>query len=148
MQQEATSVPVSIICVITIVEVAGRIITRSLLNPITTTPNHVPPSCTETDQIQPFMLTAFLVEASVSEPHTSMKYCVFSLDHTVCSLYCKHTILKLWINTPPCNQRRIVNKDGVHSRTYTFNGYSDGASNRDGRVLICPCHQFINDYTE
>ena len=106
MQQEATSVPVSIICVITIVEeVAGRIITRSLLNPITTTPNHAPPSCTETDQIQPFMLTAFLVEASVSESHTSVKHCVFSLDHTVCSLYCKHTILKLWINNPPRKSR-------------------------------------------
>ena len=65
MQQETTSVPVSIICVITIVEeVAGRI-SQDHCSIVyeTTTPKHTPPSCTETDQIQPFMLTAFLVEA-------------------------------------------------------------------------------------
>jgi len=29
-----------------------------------------------------------------------------------------------------------VNKDEVHSRTYIFNSYSDGASNRDGEGSV------------
>ena len=29
-----------------------------------------------------------------------------------------------------------MNKDGVHSRTYIFNGFSDGASNRDGEGSV------------
>ena len=39
--------------------------------------------------------------------------------------------------------------DGVHFRTYIFNSYSNGGQQQKMvRVVICPCHLFINDYTE
>ena len=109
-----------------------------------TTSKHATPSCTETDQIQPFMLTAFLVEAMWVSPTLAWSIVCFFRSYDS-------------VNTQFWNLGLTLQL-AIKGELWTRMGSTPGPTSSIAsvmvlakemvRVLICPCHQFINDYTE